>query len=140
MHERALRVTYGDRSSSFQDLRKKDKSVPFPHRNKQALATEIFKAKKSIAPEIMKELFAPYMGPHDLRKKNSFKRRRINFAWHGTESVSYLGPKIRGLGPNEMKESESLNAFKFKIKRWVPEGCPCRMCKIYLWQVGFITT
>ena len=55
---------------------------------------------------------------------------------HGTESVSYLGPKIWDLVPNEIKESESLNGFKFKIKRWVPEGYPCRICKIYLGQVG----
>ena len=60
--------------------------------------------------------------------------------WHGTESVSYLGPKIWDLVPTEIKESESLNGFKFKIKRWVPEGCPRRICKIYPGQVGFIVT
>ena len=48
--------------------------------------------------------------------------------------------KIWDLVPIETRESESLNAFKFKIKRWVPEGCPCRICKIYLGQVGFIVT
>ena len=74
--------------------------------------------------------------PYDLRNNNSFKRRRVNSVWHGTESVSYLGPKIWDLVPNEIKESESLNGFKFKIKRWVPEGCPCRICKIYLEQEG----
>ena len=65
----------------------------------------------------MKELFAPKMGSHDLRNNNSCKRRRVNSVWHGTESVSYLGPKIWDLVPNEIKESESLNGFKFKIKR-----------------------
>ena len=64
----------------------------------------------------------------------------VNSVWQGTESVSYLGPKIWDLIPNEIKESDSLNGFKFKIKRWVPEGCPCRICKIYLGQVGFIVT
>ena len=78
----------------------------------------------------MKELFAPKMSPYDLRNNNSFKRRIINFVWHGTELVFYLGPKIWNFVPNEIKESESLNTVKFKIKRWVPEGCPCRICKI----------
>ena len=76
--------------------------------------------------------------PYDLRNNNSFKRRRLNSVWHGTKSVSFLRPKIWDLVPYEIKESESLNGFKFKIKRWVPEGCPCRICKIYLGQVGFI--
>ena len=140
LHERALRITYGDRSSSFEKLLKKDNSVSIHHRNIQALATEMFKVKNNIAPEIMKELFAPKMSSYDLRNNNSFKRRRVKSVWHGTESVSYLGPKIWDLVPNEIKESESLNGFKFKIKSWVPEGCPCRICKIYLGQVGFIVT
>ena len=124
-HERALRITYGDRSSSFENLLKKDNSVSIHHRNIQALATEMFKVKNNIAPEIMKELFAPKMS---------------SYVWRGTKSVSYLGPKMWDLVPNEIKESESLNGFKFKIKRWVPEGCPCRIWKIYLGQVGFIVT
>ena len=45
LHERALRITYGDRSSSFEDLLKKDNSVSIHHRNIQVLATEISKVK-----------------------------------------------------------------------------------------------
>ena len=74
----------------------KDNSVSIHHRNIQALATEIFKVKNNIALEIMKELSAPKMSSYDLRNNDSFKRRRVNFVWHGTESVSYLGPKKMG--------------------------------------------
>ena len=84
----------------------------------------MFKVKNNIAPEIMKELFAPKMNPYDLRNIDSFKRRRVNTVWHGTESVSYLDPEIWDLAPNEIKESESLKACKFKIKKWVPVACP----------------
>ena len=62
----------------------------------------------------MEELFAPKMSLYDLCNNNSFKRRRVNFVWHGTELVSYLGPNIWDLVPNEIKESESLNGFKFQ--------------------------
>ena len=63
LHEKALRITYGDRSSSFQDLLKKDNSVSIHHRNIQALTNEMFKFKNNIALEIMKEIFAPKMSP-----------------------------------------------------------------------------
>ena len=33
LHERALRITYGDRSSSFESLLKKDNSISIHHRN-----------------------------------------------------------------------------------------------------------
>ena len=78
--------------------------------------------------------------PYHLRNNNPFKRRRVNSVWNGTKLMSYLGPKIWDLVPNEIKECESLHAFKFKIKKWIPEECPCRISKICLGQVGFITT
>ena len=98
----------------------------------------MFKVKNVIPPEIMKELFAPKMSPYDLRNINSFKKRSVNSVWHDIESKSYLGPNIWDLVPNEIKKSQSLNGFKFTIKRWVPEGCLCRIWKIYFRQVGFI--
>ena len=81
----------------------------------------MFKVKNNISPEIMRELFAPKISHYDLRKNNLFKSGRVNSVWHGTESVSYLGPKIWDLVPSEIKEFESLNGFKFKIKRWVQD-------------------
>ena len=48
----------------------------------------MFKVKNNVAPEVMKELFAPKVSPYDLRHKSS--KRRVSFAWHDTESVSYM--------------------------------------------------
>ena len=45
MHGTALRITYCDRSSSFDNLLKKDNSVFIHHRNIQALETAVFKLK-----------------------------------------------------------------------------------------------
>ena len=70
----------------------------------------MFKVKNDIAPEIMKELFAPKMTPYDLRNYNSFKRRRVNFVRNVTESLSYLGPKIWDLAPNELNLNLSINS------------------------------
>ena len=78
LHERALRITYGHRSSSFEGLLKKDNSVSINNRNIQALVTEMFKVKNTIAPEIIKDLFAPKMSHYDLRNNNSFKRSKVN--------------------------------------------------------------
>ena len=95
MHEIALRITYSERSSSFQDLVKKGNPGSIHHRNIQALATEMFEVKNVIAPEIMKKLFAPKISPKVLRNNNSLMSRRLNFVWHGTKLVSDLGLKYR---------------------------------------------
>ena len=82
--ERALRMTYQDHISTFQELLNKDDSVSIHHRNLQFLATDM--------------------------------------------SLSL---------PLELKQLESLEVFKLKIKKWIPFGCPCRLCRTYI-QVGFV--
>ena len=57
LHERALRIVYQDKKSSFETLLKRDKSVSIHIKNLQYLATEIFKVKNGLCPEIMKEIF-----------------------------------------------------------------------------------
>ena len=46
-----------------------------------------------------------------------------------TESISYPGPKIWDIIPEEFKHQKSLNSFKESIKMWVPTNCPCRLWK-----------
>ena len=57
IQERALRLVYKDNKLTFDDLLKLDNSVTIHQRNLQILATEIFKVKNSLAPEIMTEVF-----------------------------------------------------------------------------------
>ena len=54
IHERALRIVYSDHVSSFDELFKKDRSIPIHHRNIQSLAIELF---HSLSPSIMKNVF-----------------------------------------------------------------------------------
>ena len=49
LYERGLRITYGDRLSSFQDLLKKDNLISIHYKNIQGLKTGMFKLKNNIA-------------------------------------------------------------------------------------------
>ena len=138
IHERALRITYGDKTPTFQQLLKKDNSVSIHHRNLEALATEMFKISNNSSPSIVKEIFQKRIVPYNLRSENSFMSRQVNSVYHGTESLSFLGPKIWEQVPQEIKESENIAIFKSKIKKWTPSHCPCRLCRAYLPQIGFM--
>ena len=112
IHERALRITYNNKSS-FQDLLDKDNSVTIHHRNR-TLAIKTFKVLHGLSPG-----------------NNFLNRRRVNSVRCGTESVSFLALIIWDILPKEIKNSQTLNAFKSKIKNWVPQECPFRLCKTY---------
>ena len=48
IHERALRITYQDHITTFQELLDKDSSVLMHNRNLKALATEMFKIHRGL--------------------------------------------------------------------------------------------
>ena len=138
IQERALRLVYKDNKLTFDDLLKLDNSVIIDQRNLQILATNIFKVKNSLAPEIMTEVFE-IKGPHfNLRSEAShFKRENVKSTHYGIQSTRHLGPKIWNMATQNNRESSSLNEFKSLIKFWKPDTCPCRLCKNYIAQVGF---
>ena len=75
---------------------------------------------------------------YNLRKLSQFYRPKVNFVYNGTESVSFIGPIIWDLVPNELKVIGNLAAFKKAIKKWLPEKCRCRLCKVHINNVRFI--
>ena len=56
LHERALRITYGDYTSSFEELLIKDGTVTIHQRNLRVLAIEMYKISQGKSPEFMKNL------------------------------------------------------------------------------------
>ena len=138
IHERALRITNQDNTSTFQELLNKDNSGSTNHRNLQVFSTEMFKIHRGLSPEILRETFVPKTSSYNLRRNDTFEKRKVHSVYHGTESLSFLGPKIWDLVPVKLKQSETPYSFKLKIRNWVSFECPCRICKTYVQEVGFL--
>ena len=138
IHERALRITYDDSKSTFGELLNKDNSVSIQSQSLKVLATKMFKIKSDMAPKLLNEILHHRALPYNLRANSNFSSRQVHSVYHSTESLSFLGPKIWKLVPEDTKQSESLEIFKNKIKKWLPSRCPCRLCLIYLENIGFL--
>ena len=137
LHKRALCIVYQDSKLSFEDLLAKDESFTIHERNIQTLAIELYKVWYGLSPKIMELVF-----PLDAKNvrhptKNAFLSRNIRTVNQGTETLAYLGPKIWSLIPEDWKQF-SLSKFSKKIRKWKTNGCPCRICKLYIPGVGFI--
>ena len=138
IHERALRLIYKDTDLTFEELLRKDNSFSIHHRNLQRLATEVYKAKNNLSPILMKQIFQDRNIPYDLRNLNTLQTSNVRSVYNGTETVSFRGPKTWALVPIEIKNCESLENFKSRIKNWEPIGCECRLCKVFIKDLGFI--
>ena len=98
----------------------------------------MYKARNNISPILMKQVFSDRDIPYNLRNINPFQPINVKTVFNGTETIAFQGPKIWAIIPEEIKNSDSLALFKSKIKRWEPKGCTCRLCKVYIQNLGFI--
>ena len=99
----------------------------------------MYKVANDMSPEIMNEVFKLRNTPHyNLRHTSLFSTEPIHSVFNGTESASYLGPKIWEQIPAEIKNKDSLDGFKKEIKKWKPIACPCRICKTFVPNLGFV--
>ena len=75
---------------------------------------------------------------YNIRGGNTLISNNIKAVNYGSETVSYLAPKIWRQIPEDIKNTNCLNSFKYKTKLWIPSACPCKLCKLYIPNLGYI--
>ena len=58
--------------------------------------------------------------------------------YNGSESIACLGPDIWNRVQSELKQISSIRFSRKAMRDWYPRDCPCRLCKTYLGNNGFI--
>ena len=129
----ALRLIYQEYTLTFKELLEKDGTVTTHHRNIQNIAIQMFKSENNLLLIMIKEIIPDrnYSGPQ-LCSQVDFEVPPINTVNNGLETLRFLGPKIWEMIPKSIMNSASFSIFKTKIKTWIPEKCPCRLCKDYM--------
>ena len=129
IHERTLRLIYPNQHQlTFKQLLEKNETVSIHQRNLQTLATEIYKAKNKVSPEVVNSLFEFTNRNYNLRNASIHKRNRYFTVHYGSESLVSLALKIWELVLDSIREVKT-SIFKNKIKVRTTEKCPCRLCK-----------
>ena len=104
IHERALSLFYSDDISSFNELLKKDQSFSIHHRNIQSLPIKLYKFFHALSSCIMKNVFHFNTNiPYNPMSRSELYIRNPKTVKYGTETTSYLAPKIWSLVSNAIK-------------------------------------
>ena len=139
LQEKALRLIYQNRNLSFDELLKLDKSVSINYRNLQYLLTEIHKVKMGLSPPIMNDILTLDENAfYNLRSGVTVTRRNIRTNKFGFETITTIGAVLWRNLPNDIKNSDSLNIFKHRIKQWTPDNCPWKICRKFIKNLGYI--
>ena len=76
----------------------------------------MYKIKNELSPLIVTELRKKKRATLRPQKVLSFTIPQITTVYHGSESISFLEPKIWNILPNRLKNANSIEAFKMQIK------------------------
>ena len=87
---------------------------------------------------MISDLFHVKEARYSLREGNTLVSTNNKTTSYGRDSISHLAPKIWDLIPEEIKNSTSLKNLKDKVKLWIPDRCPCKLCFVYVQNVGYI--
>ena len=81
----------------------------------------------------MNDIFSKNQNGYNLRDnsrhENDIKTQNFKAFTYGECSLRVLGPSIWNALPTDMKNRDSLLAFKILIKTWDGPRCLCKMCK-----------
>ena len=129
--ERCFGMIYNDKISNFEELLNTVNSVSIRHNN--------IHVANDMLPDMIKGVFKLRITPHyDLRDTLHLSTDPVHSAYNGTESASYLGPKIWEQIPAEIKNKDFLDGFKKEINKCKPTECPCRICKTFVSNLGSV--
>ena len=103
IHGRALRIVYDDNVSTLEDILVKSGSILIHHRNLQNIAIEVNKALHNLSSVLMSDLFSFKNTTYNPRGGGKLKMSNIKTTNYGSETISYLAPKVWDLVPNEIK-------------------------------------
>ena len=133
IHERALRLILNDHDALLQN----NNDTCNHHRNIQALMIEIYKMKNNLNPPIMDNMFERRNNTYNLRNFQEFATKKKRTVKIDLETLICRSPQLSSILPENLRQINSLVQFKESVRKCVCIDCPCRLCKLYLPNIGF---
>ena len=138
IHERTLRLILNDHTSNTDTLSQNNNDTCNHHRNIQTLMAEIYKIKNNLNPPVMDFIFERRNNTYNLRNFQEFAMKRKRTVKMGLETLKYRSPQLWSILPENLKQINSPVQLKESIRKWDCIDCPCRLCKLYLPNIGFL--
>ena len=98
----------------------------------------MFKVRHGLSPPFMKEIFCYKGNERGTRSGDVFARPHVESVKKGDRSLRSFGPIIwNTMLPEGLKEC--IDKFKDCLRSWVPDNCPCELCKTYVPGLGYVS-
>ena len=128
----------GDHTSDFDTQLQNDNDTCNNYRNIQTLMVEIYKIKNKLNPAIMGFMFERRNNTYNFINFPEFATKRKRTVKMDLETLNYRSPQLSSILPENLRQVNSLGQFKESVRKKDYIDCPCRLCKLYLSNIGFL--
>ena len=129
IHYRTLQVIYNNFSDSYDTLLLMNNDISFHQKHLRYLTVEVYKTISEINPSFMWPYFRNNPIPYDLRKGSKVFLPPTRSPRYGINSLLFQGSLLWNNLPSSVKNSETLNDFKLKLKNVGKIHCTCNVCR-----------
>ena len=137
VHERSLRIIRNNCESLYPLLLEETHQTTFHQRCINYLKIEVYKYLNGHSPDIMNDIFELRENTYNLRNFHIFHTENPSSLKPGFDAIPYRASQLWQRVPTD--GAASLTLFKNRIKNWKCEDCPCRSCKVFIQNVGYIS-
>ena len=126
---RTLQVVYNESNKLDEELLQLNNNVSINQRHLQCLALEVFKSLMHLNSEFIWYFFNGYSISYDLRKGTKLFLPPVKSFRFGLNSVHFRGNILWNNLPLSIKNSQTINKFKSKLKNLRNIHCVCGKCR-----------
>ena len=105
INKRALRVTFNDYTSSYQELLDKANHSCLYIIRQQRIVLEVYKCLNGLNPPFLHDLFKRKDTGYDMRDNDLLIQPKVKSTKNGLNSFSYQGAKLWNMLPIDIKTS-----------------------------------
>ena len=66
------------------------------------------------------------------------RQQKVRTVRYGFETTLYPALQLWSLVPADLKLFPNVNLFKSELRHWESTECLCKLCKIYLKNIGYV--
>ena len=94
--------------------------------------------KINLNPPIMDIMFERRNNRYNLRNFQEFATKRKGTVKMALEILNERSPQLWSILPENLRQVNTIVQFKESVIKWACIDCPCRSCKLYLPNTGFL--
>ncbi len=137
VQERALRFIYRKFESDYECLLNLAGRSSLYMDRLRTIVTEIYKVINGMSPGFLHDLFVKRKeNVHDLRDNNKLELYKFKTITYGKRSLKYEGGILWNSINIDTKNTDNVNGFKRKIRKWQGPTCQCGECLICIFKVS----